>query len=40
VRNVDAAGKCDIETRRQTVHLVQPRRFTDRDVDKLMTIHT
>jgi deazaflavin-dependent oxidoreductase (nitroreductase family) len=29
VRNVEAAGSCDIETRGTTVHLVQPRRFTD-----------
>ena len=29
VRNVEAAGSCDIETRGTTVHLGQPRRFTD-----------
>jgi deazaflavin-dependent oxidoreductase (nitroreductase family) len=29
VRNVEAAGECDIETRGRTVHLIQPRRFTD-----------
>ena len=29
VHNVEAAGSCDIETRGTTVHLVQPRRFTD-----------
>ena len=29
VRNVEAAGGCDIETRGQTVHLVQPRPVTD-----------
>jgi deazaflavin-dependent oxidoreductase (nitroreductase family) len=29
VRNVEAAGECDIETRGRIVHLVQPRRFTD-----------
>jgi deazaflavin-dependent oxidoreductase (nitroreductase family) len=29
VRNVDAAGKCDITTRGRTVHLVQPRHYTD-----------
>jgi deazaflavin-dependent oxidoreductase (nitroreductase family) len=29
VRNVEAAGECDIETRGRTVHLVQPRRFSD-----------
>ena len=29
VRNVEAAGECDIETRGRSVHLVQPRRFTD-----------
>ena len=29
VRNVEAAGACDIETRGRMVHLVQPRRFTD-----------
>ena len=29
VRNVEAAGECDIETRGRLVHLVQPRRFRD-----------
>ena len=29
VRNVEAAGSCDIETRGGVVHLVQPRRFID-----------
>ena len=29
VRNVEAAGECDIETRGRRVHLVQPRRFSD-----------
>jgi deazaflavin-dependent oxidoreductase (nitroreductase family) len=29
VRNVETAGECDIETRGRTVHLVEPRRFTD-----------
>ena len=29
VRNVDAAGKCDITTRGRTVHLVEPRHYTD-----------
>ena len=29
VKNVEAAGACDIETRGRTVHLVEPRRFTD-----------
>jgi deazaflavin-dependent oxidoreductase (nitroreductase family) len=29
VRNVEAAGACDIETRGRVVHLVEPRRFTD-----------
>ena len=29
VRNVEAAGTCDIETRGRSVHLVQPRRFRD-----------
>ena len=29
VRNVEAAGECDIETRGRVVHLVQPRRFSD-----------
>jgi deazaflavin-dependent oxidoreductase (nitroreductase family) len=29
VKNVDAAGACDIETRGRTVHLVAPRHFTD-----------
>jgi deazaflavin-dependent oxidoreductase (nitroreductase family) len=29
VRNVEAAGECDIETRGRLVHLVQPRRFSD-----------
>jgi deazaflavin-dependent oxidoreductase (nitroreductase family) len=29
VRNVEAAGTCDIETRGRTVHLVEPRRVTD-----------
>lgn len=29
IRNVEAAGECDIETRGRAVHLVQPRRFTD-----------
>jgi deazaflavin-dependent oxidoreductase (nitroreductase family) len=29
VKNVEAAGECDIETRGQLVHLVQPRRFRD-----------
>jgi deazaflavin-dependent oxidoreductase (nitroreductase family) len=29
VRNVEAAGGCDVETRGRTVPLVAPRRFTD-----------
>ena len=29
VKNVEAAAACDIETRGRTVHLVEPRRFTD-----------
>ena len=29
VRNVEAAGGCDIETRGRTVHLVQPRHVAD-----------
>ena len=29
VRNVEAAGECEIECRGQMVHLVEPRRFTD-----------
>ncbi len=29
VRNVEAAGECDIETRGRLVHLVEPRRFSD-----------
>ena len=29
VRNVEAAGECDIETRGRIVHLIQPRRFSD-----------
>lgn len=29
VRNVEAAGSCDIETRGRMVQLVEPRRFTD-----------
>ena len=29
VRNVDAAGACDIETRGRTVHLVEPRHVSD-----------
>ena len=29
VRNVEAAGECDIKTRGRQVHLVQPRRFSD-----------
>jgi deazaflavin-dependent oxidoreductase (nitroreductase family) len=29
VRNVEAAGECDIESRGRTIHLVEPRRFTD-----------
>ena len=29
VRNVEAAGECDIETRGRLVHLVEPRRFRD-----------
>ena len=29
VRNVEAAGECDIETRGRPIHLVQPRQFSD-----------
>ena len=29
VRNVEAAGECDVETRGRLVHLVQPQRFRD-----------
>jgi deazaflavin-dependent oxidoreductase (nitroreductase family) len=29
VKNVEAAGGCDIETRRRVVQLIQPRRFRD-----------
>jgi deazaflavin-dependent oxidoreductase (nitroreductase family) len=29
VKNVEAAGECDVEARGRIVHLVQPRRFTD-----------
>jgi deazaflavin-dependent oxidoreductase (nitroreductase family) len=29
VKNVDAAGTCDITTRGRTVHLVEPRHYTD-----------
>src|SRR5688500_4873082 len=29
VRNVDAAGECDVTTRGRTVHLVAPRHYTD-----------
>jgi deazaflavin-dependent oxidoreductase (nitroreductase family) len=29
VKNVEAAGQCTIRTRRRTVHLAEPRRFTD-----------
>jgi deazaflavin-dependent oxidoreductase (nitroreductase family) len=29
VKNVEAAKGCEIETRRRTVRLVEPRRFTD-----------
>ncbi len=29
VRNVEAAGECDIETRGRTVNLAEPRRFID-----------
>ncbi len=29
VRNVDAAGACDITTRGRTVHLIAPRHYTD-----------
>lgn len=29
VRNVEAAGECDIKTRGRLVHLVHPRRFRD-----------
>ena len=29
VRNVDAAGECDITTRGRLVHLVEPRHYTD-----------
>jgi deazaflavin-dependent oxidoreductase (nitroreductase family) len=29
VKNVEAAGACDIETRGRTIHLAEPRRFTD-----------
>ena len=31
VRNVEAAGECDIETRGRTVNLAEPRRFIDPD---------
>jgi len=29
VTNVDAAGGCDVETRGRTIHLVEPRHYTD-----------
>ena len=29
VKNVEAAGACDIESRGRTIHLVEPQRFTD-----------
>ena len=29
VKNVEAAGACDIESRGRTIHLVKPQRFTD-----------
>jgi deazaflavin-dependent oxidoreductase (nitroreductase family) len=29
VKNVEAAGECEIETRGRLVHLARPRRFTD-----------
>ena len=31
VKNVDAAGTCDITTRGRVVHLVEPRHYTDRE---------
>jgi deazaflavin-dependent oxidoreductase (nitroreductase family) len=29
VKNVDAAGQCDVTTRGRVVHLVEPRHYTD-----------
>jgi deazaflavin-dependent oxidoreductase (nitroreductase family) len=29
VKNVDAAGRCDITTRGRIIHLVEPRHYTD-----------
>jgi deazaflavin-dependent oxidoreductase (nitroreductase family) len=31
VKNVDVAGACDITTRGRSVHLVEPRHYTDRE---------